>query len=76
MKIKMVSLFIALATLISFTFINVFASENSKIYTYNDFIVKYTVTNEWENSQNISIVVTNTSNEPIENWMLSYDFFC
>ena len=47
-----------------------------KLYKYDTYTIKYEVANEWENSQNISIVVTNTSNEPIENWMLSYDFFC
>ena len=53
---------------------NVIAVDNFKTYTYSDYVIEYNITNEWENNQNVSITVKNIGAEPIENWMLAYDF--
>ena len=73
---KIISLFIVISMFIGFIPASVFASENSKTYTYDNYTVEYAITNSWDNSQNISITIENTGDTLIENWMLSYDFFC
>ena len=45
----------------------------SNIFAYSDCTIEYTVVNEWEGYQNIEIKFTNTGNEPIYNWALSYN---
>jgi hypothetical protein len=44
-----------------------------RTYDYDIFSISYSIVNSWANSQNVIIEVKNTSSEPIENWMLSYD---
>lgn len=51
-----------------------FAEDTNKTYIYDNYTIKYNIVNSWENNQNIEITITNTSAEPIESWMLSYDF--
>ena len=47
---------------------------SNKVYEYDNYTAEYTITDSWDNSQNISITIENTGDTLIENWMLSYDF--
>lgn len=40
------------------------------------YVVDYTITNAWNNGQNINVTITNTGTKTIEGWMLAYDDFC
>jgi hypothetical protein len=52
----------------------VFADETtSRTYTYDGYEVSYDVTNSWGNTEVVSITLTNTSDETIENWMMYFD---
>jgi subtilisin family serine protease len=54
----------------------VFADETtSRTYTYDGYEITYDVTNSWGDTEAISVTLTNTSDETIENWMLVYDDF-
>lgn len=50
----------------------VYAEIGTRTYEYDRFNVTYTVTNEWSGNQNVTVALTNTSNEPILNWALGY----
>lgn len=54
-----------------------FADEEttSRMYIYDDYEISYDITNSWGNTEAISVTLTNTGDETIENWMLSYDDF-
>lgn len=67
---------VILATIILFNLFPLiaFAEEISKTYIYDNYTIEYNIVNSWGNNQNIEITITNTSEEPIENWMLSYNF--
>ncbi len=72
---KNISILLVLVMLTYIFPIQVYANESvSKIYQYNNYNINYNIINSWDNSQNIEIKITNTSEEQIENWMLSYDF--
>ena len=47
--------------------------ESSRIYTYDDYEVSYDVTNSWGNTEVVSITLSNTGDNTIENWMLYFD---
>ena len=42
-------------------------------FVYDDYSVSYNVTNAWGNTEKVSITLTNTGENPIENWMLYFD---
>lgn len=44
-------------------------------YAYDDYTVSYSITDSWGQSDNISVTISNTGNEMIENWMLYYEDF-
>lgn len=46
--------------------------ETSHTYTYDDYEVSYAVTNSWGNTEVVSVTLTNTGDETIENWMLYF----
>lgn len=51
-----------------------FAEETeSADFVYDDYSVSYNVTDSWGNTEKVSITLTNTSENPIENWMLYFD---
>lgn len=51
-----------------------FAEETeSTDFVYDDYSVSYNVTDSWGNTEKVSITLTNTSENPIENWMLYFD---
>ena len=75
MKVKILNIFVVFAIIISFLPLNAFAIEKkNKTYTYDNYTVDYNITDSWDDTQNITVYVTNTGYEPIENWMLAYDF--
>lgn len=72
---KITSILLTVILLLNCISSTVFAIEDQiKMYSYNNYDIKYNVIDSWENNQNIEITITNTGEEPIENWMLSYDF--
>lgn len=44
-----------------------------KSYVYDGYTVEYDVTEAWGNSKKISVTLTNTGSDPIENWLLYFD---
>lgn len=42
-------------------------------FVYDNYSVSYNVTDSWGNTEKVSITLTNTSENPIENWMLYFD---
>lgn len=50
-----------------------FAATGTTTYTYDGYIVDYTVVNEWDNGQSIEVKITNTGDESILNWAFKYD---
>ena len=53
--------------------IPVYAATGTTVYTYDGYEVSYSVTNEWNGGQNVSVTITNTGSESILNWALKYD---
>lgn len=51
------------------------ATGDSRTFVYDDYEVTYNVTNSWGNTDAVTVSITNTGNETIENWMLAYDDF-
>ena len=75
MKTRILNIFIVLAIVIGFLPQKAFAvEEKSRTYIYDNYTVDYYITDSWFDTQNITIFVTNMGDEPIENWMLAYDF--
>ena len=46
---------------------------NSASFNYDGYAVSYNVTDSWDNTEIVSVTITNTSEAPIENWMLYFD---
>ncbi len=53
--------------------VNTYAVTGTTHYDLDGYSIDYTVTNEWIGHQNVSVKLTNTSDEPILNWALGYD---
>ena len=52
----------------------VFADEEiSHTYTYDGYEVSYDITNSWGNTDIVSVTLSNTGENTIENWMLYFD---
>lgn len=51
------------------------ATGDSRTFVYDDYEIAYNVTNSWGNTEAVTVSITNTGNETIENWMLAYDDF-
>lgn len=51
------------------------AAEENKTanFEYDDFSVSYSVTNSYGNTEVVSLTLTNTGNETIEDWMLYFE---
>ena len=72
---KIISVFLAIVSMIKLlSVVSLADSDIWKTYVYDKFTVDYVITNSWENYHNISVTITNTDAEAIENWMLAYDF--
>lgn len=75
MKNKILSITLMIIYLLNYVSLTTVAlKESSKTYIYDKYTIEYNIANSWETNQNIEITITNTGTEPIENWMLSYDF--
>ncbi|MDE6678116.1 MAG: cellulose binding domain-containing protein, partial [Ruminococcus sp.] len=42
-------------------------------FVYDDYSVSYNVTNSWGNTKVVAVTLTNTGDEPIENWMMYFN---
>lgn len=51
------------------------SAENStaQTFTFDGYTVDYSVTNSWGNTEVVSLTLTNTGSETIEDWMLYFD---
>lgn len=55
-------------------FIKVSAAEDTeRTYRYEGYTVTYNIISSWKSNQNVSITITNTSNESIVGWALKYN---
>jgi hypothetical protein len=73
--LKLLPLFLAFLLIFNLGIVGdlpVFADE-TKIYNYEGYAIDYTVKTEWENSQEIGITVTNTSEEPLRGWAFEFE---
>lgn len=52
---------------------SVFADNISRTFEFDGYTVGYEVTNSWGNTEVISLTLTNTGTETIEDWMLYFD---
>ena len=50
-----------------------FATSNEQLFYCSDLNITYQVQNEWDHYQNISVNVTNPTDEPVYNWAIQYD---
>ena len=41
-------------------------------FVYDNYSVSYNVTDSWGSTEKVSITLTNTGENPIENWMLYF----
>lgn len=73
---KIFAAFVGVATLANMAIpLSAFAEETtSYTYAYDNYKVDYSITNSWGSNQDVSVTITNTGTEIIENWMLAYDF--
>ena len=56
-----------------FESIPVYAKTGTETYTYEDYTIDYSVSNEWTGHQSVEVKITNTGEESILNWALKYD---
>ncbi|MBQ6946051.1 MAG: cellulose binding domain-containing protein [Ruminococcus sp.] len=71
---KVVAGFISLVMMIQASAFVTFADSGiSRSYVYDDFTVEYEVTNSYEDTEVVDIILTNTGDETIENWMLYFE---
>ncbi len=49
------------------------AADTGKQFSCGDYSITYDVTDEWENHQNITVTVSNPTDEPLYNWAIQYD---
>lgn len=59
--------------LVMFESIPVYAKTGTETYTYEDYTIDYSVSNEWTDNQSVEVKITNTGEESILNWALKYD---
>ena len=52
------------------------SAETGTSFEYDGYTVNYEIISSWNNGQNnnVTVTITNTGTETIENWMLAYDF--
>ena len=75
MNRKLICILLTVALLLGIMPGGIYAEEsNLRSYIYDGYTIDYEVADVWDNSQNISVTIKNTGTEPIENWMLAYDF--
>jgi len=74
--LAMLLTFAMILGIITTTPLTAFAESNVTDFVYDGYTVNYEITNSWNNGQNnnVTVTITNTGAETIENWMLAYDF--
>jgi hypothetical protein len=72
---RLVSLFLTSLLILNLTFAIDFPiyADSTKTYNYEHFSIDYTVKTEWENSQEICVIIRNTSEEPLRGWAFEFD---
>lgn len=72
---KLISLFMAVVMLFGIGAEAFAAYEGDKAHTYEsaDFTIVYTITNEWTGNQQVSVSITNNSEETLRNWAIKFD---
>lgn len=72
---KIAAGFISFALMMQSCVFAVSAAEENKTanFEYDDFSVSYSVTNSYGNTEVVSLTLTNTGNETIEDWMLYFE---
>lgn len=48
-------------------------AERQMEYVHDMFDITYSCVNEWEGNRQIEVTITNTSNQPIQNWCVKYE---
>ena len=76
MKKRILGLLLVLCIVIASVPTNVYASGDVKsvILVSDKLKMTYDVVSSWENHHNVTVTLTNISNETIENWTIQYDF--
>lgn len=72
--IKLISLILAATVIFLIPVVTKADEITSKRYCLDDFEIEYNIISSWDNNQHISITITNTGEQNIENWKLYYDF--
>lgn len=49
------------------------ATGDSRTFVYDDYEIIYNVTNSWADTEAVTVNITNTGDETIENWMLYFE---
>lgn len=72
---KLISLFMAVVMLFGIGAEAFAAYEGDKAHTYEsaDCTIVYTITNEWTGNQQVSVSITNNSEETLRNWAIKFD---
>lgn len=72
---KLISLFMAVVMLFGIGTETFAAYESDKVHTYEsaNCTIVYSITNEWSGNQQISVSITNNSEETLRNWAIKFD---
>lgn len=72
---KLISLFMAVVMLFGIGAEAFAAYESDKVHTYEsaNCTIVYSITNEWSGNQQISVSITNNSEETLRNWAIKFD---
>lgn len=72
---KLISLFMAVVMLFGIGAETFAAYESDKVHTYEsaNCTIVYSITNEWSGNQQISVSITNNSEETFRNWAIKFD---
>jgi len=72
---KLISLFMAVVMLFGIGAEAFAAYEGDKVHTYESAgcTIIYSITNEWTGNQQVSVSITNNSDETLRNWAIKFD---
>lgn len=72
---KLISLFMAVVMLFGIGAEAFAAYEGDKVHAYEsaDCTIVYSITNEWSGNQQVSVSITNNSEETLRNWAIKFD---
>ena len=71
---RFISIFMTFLVCVSlYMSIPIAAITTLNVFEYDNYNIKYSIVNEWDNNRNIEITFTNKGNETIYNWALGFD---